>query len=312
MRKSNLIKSYKFRHLIISALQDIDIRGIRKISYLLPKVLLPKPKGALVIRTLYGFYMNIDPEKDHGVEESIYRTGTYEKGTLFIMRNILKEGDVFVDVGANIGLMSIFASLIVKETGKTIAFEPNPETMKILESNIELNHISNIETSNYAVGEKREQSRVYEHWESNRGSASLIKPDIETTSYDVNVIALSDYFRKDQTIHVIKIDIEGYELLALKGARSILAGKSPPMLIVECSETRENAFGEGLDKLYDYLKKINQYRLFKPTADKSKVSKLIEIADRTELPQHDNIYCFTNRHMEQIPDKVFKINKAEP
>lgn len=309
MQKTNLIKSYKFRHLIISALQDIDIRGIRKISYFLPKVLLPKPKGALIIRTLYGFYMNIDPVKDHGVEESIYFTGTYEKGTLFIMRNILKEGDVFVDVGANIGLMSIFASLVVKGTGKAIAFEPNPETMNILKSNIELNHISNIETSNYAIGEKKEQARVYDHWESNRGSASLIKPDITTTSYDVNVIPLSEYFKRDQTIHVIKIDTEGYELVALKGAGSILTGKSPPMLIVECSETRENAFGEGLDKLYDYLKKINKYRLFKSTADKSKVSKLIEITHSTDLPLHDNIYCFTNRHLEQIPDKIFRLKK---
>lgn len=300
------MKKYTLRHSLISFMQDIDIKGIRRIAYYLPELLLPKPVGPLILKTRYGFYLMIDPVKDNGVERSIYNTGTYEKGTLFVIGNILREGDIFVDVGANIGLMSLFATSIVKDTGKIIAFEPHPETMRILKSNIELNNASNIETSYYALGKEEKEAKVYDRWDYNRGSATLIKPEIETDSYDVHVIPLVNYFKKDPTIRLIKIDVEGYELEALMGAGNILAGKVPPMLIVECSEMRENTSKEGSVELYEFLKGVNQYRLFKSSKGKGKISRLVEINNRSELPVHDNIYCFTNEHIGQIPEKIFK------
>lgn len=110
--------AFTLRHKLISSLQDADIRGIRRLAHYLPKALIPKPKGTLTIRTLYGFHMIVDPVKDHGVEESIYYTGTYEKGTLFIMGNLLKEGNLFVDVGANIGMLAIYAASVVGKQEK--------------------------------------------------------------------------------------------------------------------------------------------------------------------------------------------------
>jgi hypothetical protein len=124
------MKAFTWRHTLISFLQGIDMAGIRKIAYYLPGIIIPKPKSALIIKTLYGFKLWIDPVKDQGIEKSLYYTGTYEKGTLFILRALLKEGDLMVDVGANIGLMSIFAADLVKESGKVIAFEPNPDTTR--------------------------------------------------------------------------------------------------------------------------------------------------------------------------------------
>jgi len=300
------MKKFRLRHSLISFMQDIDIKGIRKIAHYLPELLLPKPVGPLILKTRYGFYLMIDPVKDSGVERSIYNTGTYEKGTLFVIGNILKEGDTFVDVGANIGLMSLFATGIVKDTGKIIAFEPNPETMRILKYNIELNNASNIETSYYALGKEEKEAKVYDRWDYNRGSATLIKPEIETDSYDVHVIPLNNYFQKEPAIRLIKIDVEGYELEALMGAGNILAGKSPPMLIVECSEMRENTSKEGSVELYEFLKGVNQYGLFKSLKGKGKISRLVEINSRSDLPLHDNIYCFTNEHIGQIPEKIFK------
>jgi len=297
--------NYSLRHRFISALQDTDIKGIRKIAHFIPRLLIPTPTGSITIKTLYGFMMIIDPVKDDGVEKTIYYTGTYEKGTLFVIKNLLREGDTFVDVGANIGLMSIFASSIVKASGKIVAFEPNPITFKILKSNIALNNLSNIETSDYAIGAKTNGAKIYDRWDLNRGSASLIKPENVSESYDIRVITLSNYFKVKQCIHLIKIDIEGYELEALKGAKDILDGESPPMLIVECSQRRENTYGLNTDDLYEFLKSNTQYRLFKSRGGKEKISKLVEIKSRSELPQHDNIYCFINQHIQQIPGKVF-------
>ena len=275
-------------------------------AYLLPKYLLPKPKETVILDTLYGFQMIIDPVKDNGVERSIYYTGTYEKGTLYILKNILKEGDVFVDVGANIGLMSILASQVVSNSGKVFAFEPNPNTLEILKKNIELNEVSNIEASSYAIGSKIESSKIYDRWNANRGSASLIKPDYETTSYDINVIRLTDYFEtRGEKITAIKLDIEGYELEALKGALEILK-KMSPMLIIECSDVRENLGGADKNALFDFILNANDYNIYKLKGSKARKSKLIQVTQKHEMPEHDNIFCFTKEHLKHLPKRIFK------
>lgn len=291
---------------MISALLEIDVKGIRKIAYHLPRLLIPTPKGPCTIKTRYGFYMNIDPIKDQGVERSIYYTGTYEKGSLAFMKHMLKKGDSFIDVGANIGLMSLYASSLVGTEGKVWAFEPNPETALILDENISLNSIKNIQVSKLAIGKKSGKAVIYERWDFNRGSASLIKPEKETGSFEIEVTTLSEFFKKATTLpRLIKFDIEGFELEALEGALDLLSSPEPPMLMIECSEKRENSFGETKDPLYDFLKKLDQYRIFKGRKDKSRVSKLVEVLDIKNLPAHDNIYCLTDRHISELPRRIF-------
>lgn len=303
--------NFFLRHKLIAALYDADIRGIRTIAYHLPRILLPKPRGPVTIRTLYGFKLLIDPVSDQGVEKSIYYTGTYEKGTLHVIGNLLGAGDTFVDVGANIGLMSIYASHLVKESGRIIAFEPNPNTMKILRHNMELNGARNIETSEYALGNETSKGKIYDRWDSNRGSATLIRPEAETDSYDIRIVRLSDYLHSTQPVRLIKLDIEGYELEALKGSKELLSHESPPMLIVECSEQRTNLGGTGSGELYDFFQGLKHYRMFRSMGGKERKSKLTAIKSVSEMPDGDNIYCFTERHLSQIPAKLFTPQKTD-
>lgn len=261
------------------------------------------------MRTRYGFWLQIDPVKDKGVERSIYYTGTYEKGALAIMKQLLRKGDLFVDVGANIGLMSIYASELVGNTGQVRAFEPNPETAGILEENISLNKIDNIESFRFAVGKSPGKALIYDRWDSNRGSASLIKPEEDAESHEVEIIKLSEFFRKDiingKLPRLIKLDIEGFELEALEGALDLLNSPHPPMLMVECSENRENTFGNTTDPLYDFLRGLAQYKIFKGKKEKSRVSKLVEVQHMDELPVHDNIFCLTDMHIQELPKIIF-------
>ena len=299
------MKSFYLRHKLISSIQDINIKGSRRLAYLVVQLLIPRAKKSLIVKTLYGFNMKIDPVKDKGVEKSLYYTGTYEKGTLDILKNLLSDGDVFIDIGANIGLMSIFASSLVKNDGKVIAFEPNPDTRQILNENIILNSIGNIEVSSYALGSITENTKIYDRWDSNRGSASLIRSEGSTEGHDIKVIRLSDYINSNTKISLIKLDIEGYELEALKGADHILQRKNPPMLIVEFSHLRENKLDQGTNKMYELIKSFN-YRLFKPIGGKGRLSKLVEVTQKSELPNHDNIYCFTNEHLRNLTNMLFK------
>jgi FkbM family methyltransferase len=300
------MKNFYLRHRLISFLNDFDIKGIRKLSHFLPQILIPSAKGSLKMKTIYGFYLIIDPVKDNGVERSIYFTGTYEKGTLYIIKNILNKGDTFIDVGANIGLMSVFASKVIGGSGKVIAFEPNPNTLALLKNNIELNKCTNITTSDYAIGNANETAKIYDRWDSNRGSATLIKPEKSTDSYDIKISTLSDVLSDSQKIDLIKLDIEGYELEALKGAENILKRDIPPALIVECSDISDNDLSKNRNEVYDYIKKLDKYRIYRTISDKGRISKLIEMQSKVDLLSNDNIYCFTEKHLDKMPSSIFK------
>ena len=292
---------------IISSVRDWNIIGSGPLSYFMSKFMLPKPSGKTVIETLYNFRLNIDPVLDNGVERALYYYGTYEKGTLDIIGKILKRNDVFVDVGANIGLMSLYAALKVGDTGKVYAFEPNPNTRNLLLENIQLNKIQNIKVEGLALSSETKSSKIYDRWDINRGGASLIKPANPTESYDIQETTFSEYFDRDQDIKIVKIDVEGFELEVLKGAESFLLNtKTPPVLIIEFSSMRINTFGTDIEPLYNFLKDLGKYRIFKSPRGKERISKLIEIKDKNDLPKHDNIYCLTNEHLAELSKDIFQ------
>lgn len=297
---------FRRRHRLIAFLQGIDIRGIRYFSGLLPQWILPKPAGPVMMETLHGFPLHIDPVKDNGVERSLYYTGTYEKGTLHIMKQLLQQGDVFVDVGANIGLMSIFALQCVGESGKVVAFEPNPETLHILRQNAALNAASNLEIAPFAVGSTPTQTHIYDRWDENRGSASLIKPDGATTAHSVEVTTLDLFFAQNPTpVHVIKMDIEGYEIEALHGATGLLTQAQAPMLIVECSNQRNALEENPQDALFTLLSTEMGYLLYKLRKGKGAKSKLTAIHTVAEMPRHDNIFAISSWKKQALPANLF-------
>ena len=285
------VKSFLIRHRILTALQNIDVRGVRFLASMLPGMLMPKPKGAMVLRTIYGFALRIDPVADRGVEHSLYFTGTYEPGTLAVMKSVLKPGETFVDVGANIGLMTLFAASCVEQKGRVIAFEPHPDTRKILLDNLELNAIENVVVSPFAVGREPGQATIYDRTGAERGSASLLDDGTHASSHSVEITTLDAYFQNfDGKISAIKFDIEGYEAEALKGAGSIIL-KHRPNLIVESSAGRANVNASPED-LYRLLTVDFGYTVYRLRGGKGRKSKLVEVASEADMPKHDNVFCF--------------------
>ena len=285
-------KKYKspISHALISILRDIDIRGIRKLSVVLPRVLLPDSTkiGPHILQTNHGFLMNIDPSKDAGVELSLFQTGTYEKGTLYFITTYLNRGDCFVDVGANIGLMSIFASQCVGSPGQILAFEAHPETHQLLQENIALNHIENIATFNFALGNESGKATIYDNWNVNRGGASLVIHAENAIGFEVEVKSLDEVIQNDFQPKMIKIDVEGFEFQVLKGAANTIKN-CKPILIIEFSVSRDNQYDPF--EMIDFIESFGFYEIFKLSGTKERKSKLIQIKFREEFPNHDNIFC---------------------
>ena len=282
--------NFKIRHTFINWLNNIDIAGFRKLAHFAPKWLILPPTKTGVIQLKDEIKLWIDPVNDDGVERSLYYTGSYEAGTLAFIKNNLKKGNCFVDVGANIGLMSIVASKVVGSQGKIYSFEPHPNTVKILRFNVNLNSIKNIEVFEKGVGSKSEVAKIYDRWDVNRGGASLLSSSSNQKSHDIQIVSLDEVFENIE-IDMLKIDIEGFELEALKGAEKILSAENPPILIVECTQETEHQ-DYSREELYTWLKNTNsRFKFYKLKGSKSRVSKLIEITDQSELPTHDNLFC---------------------
>jgi FkbM family methyltransferase len=279
-------RSFYFRHLIISFLRDIDIKGFRKLSLLAPKILIPNPHklGKYVLKTVNGYQLLIDPKHDTGVERSLHDTGTYEKGMLHFLKENLGQGDVFVDVGANIGLLSLHASKFVGATGKVLAFEAHPETAKILQENKKLNQNQTIQIYPIALGADIGKVMIYDDMELNRGGASLVRNGKNSGGgIEAEMIRLDDVLEEDIIPRIIKIDVEGYELNVLKGAvKTIQIAK--PILLIEASNKKEDNAA-----IISFLNQIHPYKIYKFQKGKERKSKWIEFKSLDEIPSHDNL-----------------------
>lgn len=283
-------------------------KGSSRLRKAISKLMMYVSKGPTMISTKYNFdIICMDPSHDKGVEKPLFLDGTYEAGTLDIIKKCLKKSDIFIDIGANIGLMSIFASKVLGNKGFVYSFEPEPETFMILKKNIEINLIKNIRIYNIGFGEKRNKSHIYTNPYAGRGSASLIKPLNQNNSkrYEIQIETLDNFILEHDVtdVKMSKIDVEGWELQVLKGAKNFLRSAKAPIICIEYSKMQSS--DEQLLDIYSYILSINNYNIYKLERGKGIPSKLIKITNSKDLPYHDNLFCFLPMHLKDIPKNIF-------
>lgn len=249
------------------------------------------PKDSVWIDIDDQLKIEVNPRLDKGVESALFYTGVYEVGTLAFIRSTLKDGDVFVDVGANIGLMSMVASKSVGINGRVISIEANPSTASIFKRNVEANKLTNVLLVENAIGSAPGNAKIYPNWHINRGGASLIRKGESEEGVDVEIKTLDSVLDDlDLVPTLIKIDVEGFELEVLKGAQKLLSSSRLPTLIIELSSERETA-GGNVGEIIQLLKVSGKYRFFINSGSKESNSRLVEILEGQDFPMHDNIYC---------------------
>jgi len=164
------------------------------------------------------------------IQENLYFLGEYETAELKSMEQFISKEGVFIDVGANIGLFSLYASQF---TNQVICFEPFPQNFNSLKQNIKLNNLPNVRLENRAIGETEGVINLYyDDQEKNLGMVST-KPLENGIKKEVKVVSLDSYLMSESisNIDFIKIDIEGFEYQALLGMRSTLETYHPTLLI---------------------------------------------------------------------------------
>tara|TARA_Y100000768_G_scaffold115279_1_gene85077 strand:- start:5311 stop:6210 length:900 start_codon:yes stop_codon:yes gene_type:complete len=173
--------------------------------------------------------------------------GLREYEDMGFLLHVLEPGDLFVDVGANIGSYSILAGSC--EGVNVLAFEPVPKTFSWLEKNISINTLDDkVKAMNFGLAEKNGTV----HFSSNLDVRNhVLLENIENLpSIEINVATLDNVLEgKNPTI--IKIDVEGFETHTLIGAKDVI---NNPSLIAVIIET--NGGGERYGKKDDEIHKL--------------------------------------------------------
>jgi FkbM family methyltransferase len=148
-----------------------------------------------------------------------------------LLSAILFPGAVVVDAGANIGIYSQFLSRCIGPTGVVHSFEPSPENFRRLQA--ATRKLPNVRLSQAAVGESSRRSRLYISDKLNVDHRAYVPEGESRHTVPIEMIALDDYFKPGERVDLIKMDIQGYELHALRGANRVLADNPGIKLLFE-------------------------------------------------------------------------------
>jgi len=157
--------------------------------------------------------------------------------TAFLMRRLtLSPGDVIIDIGANIGWYSMLLQRLAPVGVSIFSFEPDPLNFELLCKNIELNDATQVSPVQKALAADEGIMKLYQHDSNNFGRHSLIQLQ-DGQTVDVQTTTLDHFWEShdlgNRIPRFIKIDIEGYELFALRGADRVL--QRCPELLCEFS-----------------------------------------------------------------------------
>jgi FkbM family methyltransferase len=192
--------------------------------------------------------------------------GSYAPLVTEAMRRYLKPGNVFFDVGANIGYLSAIAAGLVGTHGQVHCFEPVPEYYDRLQNFARLNPGHSIVPNSCAAGEAQGQCTIYVTREAGQNTmVPAYQSSFEITStLEVPVVRLDSYIseRGIQRVDLIKIDAEGFEFPALKGLQGYFEEFSHrPPIICEIAPRAYPLMGRKLPDLTDYMAEYG-YRAF--------------------------------------------------
>lgn len=190
----------------------------------------------------------------------------FEIGERHFVSAFLRPGDIFVDVGANIGLFSLIAANRVANTGTVYAFEPAAKTFNRLCDNIKLNNLRNVQPFQLALSDETGEFPFYTSDDGFDAWNSIARP-IAGRSFTrefIQCVTWAQFARLHQLagrVTMMKIDVEGWESRVLEGGREFFSGEDAPLLQVEFTEEASASAGFSCKYLYGALEDFG-YRMF--------------------------------------------------
>lgn len=186
----------------------------------------------------------IAPNLQEPIAFHAFIDGVYEPRLIEFLRRSLRTGDTFVDVGANIGAISLLAIDMVGESGRVLALEPSPNVFPYLSLSIEEARLRNLCGLQVAAGDRLGTMPFYLPPDEQFGMGSLV-PRFHDKPIGVTVETLDSLLTKSDIdrVAVLKVDVEGAEAAVFTGAKRLLESASPPLIVFEFCDWAEQGAG---------------------------------------------------------------------
>jgi FkbM family methyltransferase len=191
--------------------------------------------GALAWGRLDGGEAILVPLNDY-VGKAVYYVGDLDRRITRVIDRIVRPGDTVLDIGANLGIVTMRLASLVGNGGLVHAFEPNPRLIALLLRTVERNAAQNVRVHAHALGaEECELDLTFP--EENLGMATMENRQFakEWNKIRVPVKTLSSVARELELGHVrlVKIDVEGYEEMVFRGALDWMSANPPDAILFE-------------------------------------------------------------------------------
>ncbi len=200
------------------------------------------------------------------MHETVFFLGEYERAVTHVIKNVVKKGDVCLDVGANFGWYSTLLHDLVGNSGEIHAFEPVPPIFDELEQNYTLKHSPvNLKIVNCALGDSPGDVELYVFPDLPNGHASISKQGNDKfIPYKAKIITLNSYLKNNKLkdVNFVKVDIEGAEKMFLLGATNLFKQKIPPIFVIEMALGTLKSFDLKPKDLINFIREQFEYNFF--------------------------------------------------
>ena len=249
-------------HAMSREMWPLYLRHPRLIVNMSTRLRFLRKRGNVLYNPLVKRNMGVRFEFDFNLDPMVWLmyAGTYAMPVVEIMRSTLKQGDKFIDVGANIGYLSALAAGFVGRYGEVHSFEPVPEYFERLRSLAEMNPEFRIVTNQVALGDEPGQAGIDIGIQGNIGWNTMVTHlmalEACKASVNVPVIRLDRYIRERSLdrIALIKIDTEGFESHVLRGLEEYFREASDlPPIICEIMPSAYPLVGHSIEELVHFM-----------------------------------------------------------
>lgn len=245
--------------------------------------------------------MYVHPASVDFVQTGPWRS-SYEKYQTELFKRIVKKGMVVVDLGANIGYYTLIAAKLVGEKGKVFAFEPEANNYALLERNIAINGYKNVVPVQKAVSNSMGTTTLFLSPDGNRGWHRIYKSQDGWDSVEIEMVTLGEFFKdKEDSIDVIKMDVEGAEAAVLEGMSQEQKTNDKLIIFTEFSPSSLEKLGTSPER---YLNELIKYGFKLYRIDEKK--EQIEAVDFDSVMQicaggkYTNLLCLKGEYEENM------------
>ena len=251
----SLLRLYTFHTPIAKGKFRISDIALRLCKYPPERVEVPTKDG----RRLYA---NLGT----GIEGLLFFQGTYETALTEKVSMLVRDGDVCIDVGANFGWYTTLLRKLCGSSGAVHAFEPVPPIYDELVDNYRLmDSPPNVFLHNLALGDAPGEIEVNLFTGLSTGHASMSdRGRDDATAFKCKIVTFDSYLsdRGIGPVDFVKVDIEGAEILFLRGAGSLFEQEVPPIILMEMALEQTGNFGYKPDDLLRFMNERAPYHFY--------------------------------------------------